>query len=135
MTFVLDNSVVTGWYLSAQNTGYCDLIAVKLQQDRALVPPLWQLELANVLKTACSRGKLSIVQARQILDALGQLPIEVDSGGLPSQRQLFELAMRYNLTSYDATYLELAMRHGLALATQDVQLKQAAIAAGVDVVD
>lgn len=46
---------------------------------------------------------------------------------------LFELAMRFNLSSYDAAYLELAMRHGLPLATQDEQLKLAATAAKVGV--
>jgi len=37
-------------------------------------------------------------------------------------------------TAYDAAYLELAMRHGLPIATQDVQLKEAATAAGVNVI-
>ena len=46
---------------------------------------------------------------------------------------LFELAMRFNLSSYDAAYLELAMRHGLPLATQDEHLKLAATAAKVGV--
>jgi predicted nucleic acid-binding protein len=108
-------------------------VAIRLETEKALVPPLWQLELANVFKTACAKGRLTQAQARQILDTLGQLPIEVDSGATPGQRHLFELAMRYNLSSYDAAYLELAMRHGLPLATQDEPLKLAATAAGVDV--
>jgi predicted nucleic acid-binding protein len=131
MPFVLDNSVVTGWYLPDQATAYGQAIAVRLEGDKALVPTLWQLELANVLKTACTRGKLSLDAARQILDALGTLPIEIDAGPAPGQRQLFELAMRFKLSSYDAAYLELAMRHGLPIATQDEQLKEAAIAAGI----
>jgi len=134
MAFVLDNSVVSGWYLTGQSTDYSQAIAARLEVDKALVPALWQLELANVLKTACTKGRLSHAQARQILDALAQLPIEVDNDTPPGQRQLFELAMRFNLSSYDAAYLELAMRHGLPLATQDEQLKLAAIAAGVGVV-
>lgn len=134
MTFVLDNSVVTGWYLPSQTTDYSDAMATRLETEKALVPALWQLELANVLKTACTKGRLTQAQARQILDTLSQLPIEVDTVAPPGQRQLFELAMRYNLSSYDAAYLELAMRHGLPLATQDEQLKLAATAAGVDVV-
>ncbi|OIN93762.1 MAG: hypothetical protein AUJ20_03010 [Comamonadaceae bacterium CG1_02_60_18] len=134
MSFVLDNSVVTGWYLSDQASDYTDAISLRLQTDKALVPPLWQMELANVLKTACTRGKLQLNQARQILNVLGELPIEVDSSALPSQRQLFELAMRYGLSSYDAAYLELAMRRGLPLATRDEQLRLAAHAAGVAVV-
>ena len=132
MAFVLDNSVVSGWYLTSQSTAYSQAIAARLEVDKALVPALWQLELANVLKTACTKGRLSHAQARQILDALGQLPIEVDSDAQPGQRALFELAMRFNLSSYDAAYLELAMRHGLPLATQDEQLNIAAVAAGVD---
>ena len=131
MPFVLDNSVVTGWYLPEQATRYSQTIATQLESDRALVPALWQLELANVLKTACTRGKLSLDAAREILDTLGTLPIEIDAGPGPGQRQLFELAMRYKLSSYDAAYLELAMRHGLPIATQDSQLKEAATAAGV----
>ena len=132
MPFVLDNSVVTGWYLSDQSSDYSRAIAKRLQSDRALVPPLWQMELANVLRTACTKGKLPLAHARQIIDTLGQLPIEVDAGPAPGQRQLFELAMRHDLSSYDAAYLELAMRHGLAIATLDAQLKRAAAAAGVD---
>jgi predicted nucleic acid-binding protein len=133
MPFVLDNSVVTGWYLPSQASDYSNAMATRLEVDKALVPPLWQLELANVLKTACTKGRLSQTQARQILDTLSHLPIEVDTGAPPGQRPLFELAMRYNLSSYDAAYLELAMRYGLPLATQDEQLKLAATAAGVDV--
>lgn len=131
MAFVLDNSVVTGWYLLDQATPYTQAIAARLETENAVVPHLWQLELANVLKTACSRGKLTPDAARQILDTLGSLPIEVDTRTAPGQRQLFELAIRFKLSSYDAAYLELAMRLGLALATQDLPLKTAALAAGL----
>lgn len=132
MPFVLDNSVVAGWYLPEQRNDYSQAIAKRLERDRALVPALWQLELANVLRTACMRGKLDLPQARQILDAVAQLPIQVDAGPAPGQRQLFEVAMRHELSSYDAAYLELAVRHGLPIATRDVDLKRAAVAAGVD---
>ena len=131
MPFVLDNSVVTGWYIPDQSTPYTQSIATRLETDRAIVPALWQLEFANVLKTACSRGKLSPENAREIVDAMAALPIELDSGVAPSPRQLFELAMRYKLSSYDAAYLELAMRFGIPIACQDGKLKEAALQAGV----
>lgn len=131
--FVLDNSVVTGWYLEDQATDYTEAIATKLETERALVPALWQLEFANVLKTACTRGKLEIETARQIMDAIGALPIEIDQDA-PGPRQLFELAMRHKLSSYDAAYLELALRNGLPIACQDGKLRDAARAAGVTVV-
>lgn len=131
MTFVLDNSVVTGWYLPSQATPYSEAIAVLLETEKAIVPPLWELEVANVLKTACTKGRLTPEQARQILDTLYQLPIEIDTGTAPDAYQLLELAIQYQLSSYDAAYLELALRHALPLATQDVQLQRAAIAAGI----
>lgn len=134
MPFVLDNSVVTGWYLPEQASAYTDAVADLLKTDRALVPPLWQQELANVLRTACNRGKLVPTAARQIIEALSELPIDIDAGPAPGQRQLFELALRYQLSSYDAVYLELALRHGLRVATQDDRLKAAAIEAGLGVV-
>ena len=133
MPFVLDNSVVTGWYLPDQATPYTQSIAARLETDRAIVPALWQLEFANVLKTACTRGKLSPDSAREIADTIATLPIELDSGVPPGPRQLFELAMRYKLSSYDAAYLELAMRFGLPIASQDSKLNEAAAQAGVDV--
>lgn len=133
MPFVLDNSVITGWYIEDQATDYTEAIAAKLETDRAIVPALWQLEFANVLKTACSRGKLDIEAARQIVDTICALPIEIDQD-TPAPRQLFELAMRYNLSSYDAAYLELAMRHGLPIASQDSKLRDASNTAGVTVI-
>ena len=131
MPFVLDNSVVTGWYIPDQETAYTQAMATRLETDRAIVPALWQLEFANVLKTACTRGKLTLDVAREIVDTVGTLPIEIDNGVAPGPRQLLELAMRYNLSSYDAAYLELAMRHGLPIACQDGKLREAALQAGV----
>ncbi|MGH8759910.1 MAG: type II toxin-antitoxin system VapC family toxin [Burkholderiales bacterium] len=131
MPFVLDNSVVTGWYIPDQATPYTQSIAKRLETDRAIVPALWQLEFANVLKTACTRGKLSLDNAREIVVTIAALPIELDSGLAPSPRQLLELAMRYSLSSYDAAYLELALRHGIPIACQDAKLKEASLQAGV----
>jgi predicted nucleic acid-binding protein len=134
MPFALDNSVVTGWYLLDQSSEYTAAVAKRLEADQAIVPAIWQLELANVLKTACTRGKLTVEVARQITDTLGTLPITVDSGPAPGARQLLELALRHQLSSYDAAYLELAMRRGVPLASQDVRLREAAIQAGVGLV-
>ena len=131
MPFVLDNSVVTGWYLPDQATAYTQAMGTRLEADRAIVPALWQLEFANVLKTACTRGKLSLEAARQIVDTVAMLPIEIDSGVAPGPRQLLELAMRYSLSSYDAAYLELAMRNGLPIASQDRRLREASLQAGI----
>ena len=44
---------------------------------------------------------------------------------------ILSLALRYDLTSYDAAYLELALRLQLTIATRDAALMEAAKAAGV----
>ncbi len=52
----------------------------------------------------------------------------------PGPGAILSLALRYDLSSYDAAYLELALRKQLPIATQDEALREAAWAAGVGVV-
>jgi len=130
MPFVIDNSVVSGWYLENQATPYTAAIAQQLQDDRAWAPALWELELTNVLRTACQRQRMAAQQAQQVLAHIAQLPIEVDRHPVP-RSELLALALRFGLSSYDAAYLELALRRQLPLATQDEALRAAAQASGV----
>ena len=60
MPFVLDNSVVSGWYLANQASDYSESIAERLQADRAHVPPVWELELANVLRGAARAAAVDV---------------------------------------------------------------------------
>lgn len=129
MPFVLDNSVVAGWFLEDQTTPYTDAIAARLEEDRAVVPALWQLEFANVLRTACKRNRIAAAQAQQVIEQICSLPIEIDTD-TPGPAELLALALRYDLSSYDAAYLELALRLQLPIATKDAALRQAATAAG-----
>ena len=129
MPFVLDNSVVAGWFLEDQATPYPDAIAARLEEDRAVVPALWQLEFAKVLRTACKRNRIAAAQAQQVIEQICSLPIEIDTD-TPGPAELLALALRYDLSSYDAAYLELALRLQLPIATKDAALRQAATAAG-----
>lgn len=133
MPFVIDNSVVCGWFLVNQATDYSEAIAQRLLDDTAIAPGLWPLELANVLRTACKRGSMTALQAQQIAAEIAKLAIEIDAES-PSAPALLALALRFDLTSYDATYPELALRLQLPVATQDAALMQAAMAARVGVV-
>lgn len=133
MPFVLDNSVVSGWYLDNQVTPYTQAIAERLKDDRACVPALWELELTDVLRTACVRQRLHAQAAQQVLVQLGRLPIEIDRHPV-ARSELLALALRFGLTSYDASYLELALRLQWPLATQDMALRDAALASGVGIV-
>ncbi|MFM7265211.1 MAG: type II toxin-antitoxin system VapC family toxin [Cyanobium sp.] len=85
-----------------------------------------------MLRAACRRGSLSVVAAREIVDQLALLPIRIDPAP-PTPATLLSLAVRFQLTSYDAAYLELALRRQLPVATRDDELAEAAWAAGVGV--
>jgi predicted nucleic acid-binding protein len=134
MPFVIDNSVVSGWYLDNQATPYSQAVAERLQDDRAWAPALWELELTDVLRTSCLRQRMTAQSAQAVLVHLGSLPIAVDREPVPP-RELLALALRFGLSSCDAAYLELALRRQLPIATQDADLRMAAVAAGVGAID
>ena len=78
MAFVLDVSVVAGWIFEDQSSEYTDAIAESLRRDEALVPPIWHLELANLLRTARRRGRIEVAEAQAALAAIRSLPIRLD---------------------------------------------------------
>jgi predicted nucleic acid-binding protein len=131
--FVLDNSVVSGWLIENQSSAYADAVAERLKASRAIAPPLLRLEVTNVLRTACKRQRLIAAQAHAMLTALAALPIDIDMTA-PNPAQILDLALRHDLTAYDAMYLDLALRRALPVATRDLALADAARAAGVGVV-
>ena len=133
MPFVLDNSVVSGWYLENQASAYTESIAKRLHSDRAWAPPVWELEFANVLRSACSRQRMTAEAAQQVIARMMALPIEVERQPAPPS-EILALCLRFGLTAYDASYLALALRLQIPVATLDEDLRAAARAAGVGVV-
>jgi predicted nucleic acid-binding protein len=100
--------------------------------DHACVPALWRLEVANTLQIAVRRGRIDAAFRDSALIDLTQLNIttDPDTDHFAWSSNL-RLAERYQLTLYDAAYLELAQRLGVPLATLDQQLRVAAGALGV----
>ena len=134
MPFVLDNSVVSAWFIENQASGYAEAVAARLRADRAHVPALWELEFANVLRTACVRGRLDAARAQAVAAQIARLPIQVDRRGAPP-REVLSLALRFGLSAYDAAYLELALRLALPVATLDGPLRDAALSSGAGWLD
>ncbi|MEW5944386.1 MAG: type II toxin-antitoxin system VapC family toxin [Pseudomonadota bacterium] len=131
--FVLDNSVVMAWYFEDEANAYTSAILESLAEGEALVPTVWPLEVANVLLVGERKGRSSEARTSRFITLLDVLPIRVDAE--TSQRALsgiLTLAREQRLSAYDAAYLELAMREGLPLATQDQALRCAAEACGVE---
>lgn len=133
MPFVLDNSVVSGWFIQNQATAYTEAIAVRLQEERAVVPTLWELEFGNVLRSACLRRAMTAQAAQAVVAQIMSLPIDVNRHPVPPG-ELLALSLRFGLTTYDAAYLELALRLQLPIATIDAALHDAALASGCGVV-
>jgi predicted nucleic acid-binding protein len=102
---------------------------------RALVPALWGFEVANLVWMARRRGHVSETQATLYLQLLKSLPIAVEFEPLARVfNSVSSLAVRYDITVYDASYLELAIRDGVPLATVDAELARAAEQAGITVI-
>ena len=125
--FVVDCSVAVAWLFEDEVTPATDALLERLKDGGAMVPGLWRLELGNVLAGAERRGRISRSQVAAYIDLLDRLPIVTD-GETENRafRETLLLARQQGLTTYDACYLELAMRRGLELATLDKALVRAA---------
>jgi predicted nucleic acid-binding protein len=135
--FVLDNSVAMRWLLASNKVSdqkYAESVLKSLANAEAVVPNLWHLEAANVLLEATNRKDIEPSELERFTVQLENLPISVDT---LTAHQVFghtiSLARAYRLSSYDAAYLELALREGLPLATLDKALLKAAKRSDVDI--
>ena len=121
--FVLDCSIAVAWLFDDEATPETDVLLDRLKDDHALVPRLWHLELGNVLAQAERRKRISAAQIAAHLERLERLPIVTDTETeRRAFREILTLARSERLTTYDAAYLELAMRRGVELATRDKAL-------------
>ena len=128
---VLDASFVIAWAFKEPPPELDSLIR-QVVEDVACVPVHWILEITSTLVIGERRGKLQPGQRQEILKTIRLLPIQTDDETwLRGWDAIPALAERYGLTTYDAAYLELAMRLDAPLATLDQDLARAARKAGV----
>ncbi len=128
---VLDCSIVGAWYFDDESDDYADEVARHLASTTAYLPQLWHLEVANLLVLGERRKRSTQAQAAHFLASLAAMPITTDDvTHLHALSDTLSLARAHQLTSYDAAYLELALRRGLPLASLDEKLKTAARASG-----
>ena len=130
--FVLDCSATLPWVFASEATPATDALLDALAAGgKAWVPALWHLELANVLLAAQRRGRMDKAGMEKLFSTLGMFDIEVDGATITEAwSKTLALAESFNLTLYDAAYLELALRRGLPLATLDTALRGALRKAG-----
>ena len=132
--FVLDCSVTMAWAFHDESTAATLAILDRAAKEPAAVPGIWPLEVCNAVLVALRRGRFTAQDVPGFLDLMTALSLVVDT---PAQGHIFDevlpLARRHGLTSYDAAYLELALRKKAPLATLDAGLARAARSAGVEV--
>lgn len=130
--FVLDCSVCMTWAFEDEKA---PVALDELASVQVSVPQIWPLEVSNSLLVALRHRRISIGEIEKFTETLDTLPIIID--GETSTHALtrtFAIARRYGLTSYDAAYLELALRRDRPLATLDGKLRKAAEIAGVPLI-
>ncbi len=134
--FVLDNSVTMRWCFEQTSTPYSDAILQEMIKGaEAVVPVLWLYEAVSVLAKSQRNGSITPDKVTLFLDDLRSFSITVDQDNFDLiLTDVHPLAVQYQLSGYDASYLELATRKGLPIATLDEDLRKAAVASGVKLV-
>lgn len=128
--FVVDASFSAAWFLPDEATADTESALQATATQDVWVPALWPLEIGNLLLSAQRRKRISADKRRELVSAAAGLRLRVDREPV-AMTTLDEIASRHGLSAYDAAYLELALRRGLALATRDEALVAAMAAAGV----
>lgn len=130
--FVVDCSVAMAWLFHDEATTKTEALLNRLTTETALVPAWWFIEIANVLTIAERKGRISPAQSDAFIADLSKLGIERDDEA-PARAftHLLALCRSHRLTSYDAIYLDLAIRRSLPLATLDDDLRKTAKKLGV----
>ena len=129
---VLDASITLAWLLPGELTDPIQIVFDGIVDKYAFVPALWKIEVANGLSSAIRRKRITLDSRDKFIQNLVSLPILDDTEGLLNiWSTTLSLSDFHKLTVYDATYLELALRRSLPLATLDQDLRRAAQAEGI----
>ena len=129
---VIDSSAALSWCFEDEASPESDALFEQVRDQGAVVPGLWHLEVANVLLQAERRGRITSGDVAMRLGLIADLPITTDNETTArAWREILALARAEGLTTYDATYLELAIRRGFPLMTKDAALIAAAGRSGV----
>jgi predicted nucleic acid-binding protein/antitoxin (DNA-binding transcriptional repressor) of toxin-antitoxin stability system len=130
--FVVDASAALAWCFADEANAATNTLLDRFEGEHAVVPSSWHLELANALAVGERKERMTPARISEFIAPIGELPIVVDlqTGDL-GLGQVFDLARSERLSAYDASYLELAMRRALPLATKDGDLANAARRVGV----
>jgi predicted nucleic acid-binding protein/antitoxin component of MazEF toxin-antitoxin module len=127
VSIVLDASMAVAWLFKNKRTEDAHRVLRRVVDEGAFVPSLWHLEVANILRNAVRRGRCTERYVDKSLARLSRLTIAVDAEtDARAWRTTLKLSREEDLTLYDASYLELALRVNMPLASCDGDLIEAA---------
>jgi predicted nucleic acid-binding protein len=131
--FVADSSVGVAWSVVSQANALTERLKTDVYEGRAfIVPSLWLLEVANTLLVLTRRAILNVRQRQRACEGLTLMsPVIDDQASALAFGRILTLGDEHGLGVYDATYLELALRRGLPLASRDARLNKAAKRCGI----
>ncbi|MEY2943106.1 MAG: hypothetical protein RLY97_1120 [Pseudomonadota bacterium] len=131
---ILDASATVSFILADEANQQIPEVAEALLEGRCIVPAIWSWEIANILWKCVKSGRVTQVECESILANLADFSIAIDAVSLSAALgQTLSLATQHQLTSYDAAYLESAIRLGASLASFDKNLRAAALSMGITV--
>jgi predicted nucleic acid-binding protein len=128
MAFVLDASIAACWAFPDEQDARADAALDRVRIEDAVVPSLWWFEVRNILVVNERRKRITESGTNSFLRELARMRIRIDRD--PEGSTVLRLARARRLSVYDASYLELALREGIPMATLDDALATAAIAEG-----
>lgn len=132
---VIDASIALSWCFHDERTPYTQQLLARVIQQGASVPQLWHLEVSNAMLIGLIKGRINESDLLLQLQYLNELPVSVDLDTANAAfAQIYQIARSDRLTTYDAAYVELALRSGLPLATLDKAMRKAATKHGVQVI-
>jgi predicted nucleic acid-binding protein len=128
---VIDASVVLAWQFKDEANEYADSIVARLRDEEAAAPAIWPLEIANAFLVGIRRARITPQEAAAAIAMVLDLPVAVRSHAALVVQNVLEFAQTLDLSAYDASYIYLAKREQLPIATLDGRLRAAATRAGI----
>lgn len=133
MSFVVDASVVGAWLLPDEDNQLAEAVMARMEEEDALAPDLLWHEIRSILLTAARRRRIAGEDIVALLYRLADAPLK--NAGAGDGVEIVRLALRHQLSAYDAAYLALAFLRKLPLATADKRLAAAALSEGVPLIE
>ena len=133
--FVVDNSVFMSWLMKEENYSKASEIVNLVRENRICVPSIWCYEIANSLYVSEKRKRLNISEINEFIEIIAVFPITVESNSfLKVTTDILRMSRQYGLTAYDASYVELAFRKSIPIASFDRDIIKVSRKMGLDII-